>query len=93
LCFSHRLCRVFAFRRPPRASAANRACLPSIEQASTGNPMLRIQDVVKSFGKGVSAVDDVSLDLLAGVVGLIGHNGVGKTTFPYAASCCSRYSR
>jgi ABC-2 type transport system ATP-binding protein len=42
--------------------------------------MLQIHNVVKTFGKDVTAVDDVSLELKTGVVGLIGHNGAGKTT-------------
>ena len=42
--------------------------------------MLEIRNVVKQFGKHVTAVADVSLTLEAGVVGLIGHNGAGKTT-------------
>lgn len=42
--------------------------------------MLEIQNVVKTFGKSVTAVDKVSLSLTRGVVGLIGHNGAGKTT-------------
>ena len=42
--------------------------------------MLEIRNVVKRFGKGVTAVNDVSLTLERGVVGLIGHNGAGKTT-------------
>lgn len=42
--------------------------------------MLEIRNVVKTFGKDVRAVDDVSLSLGRGVVGLIGHNGAGKTT-------------
>jgi len=42
--------------------------------------MLEIRNVVKTFGKDVRAVDDVSLALERGVVGLIGHNGAGKTT-------------
>ena len=42
--------------------------------------MLEIRNVVKTFGKGVTAVDNVSLTLERGVVGLIGHNGAGKTT-------------
>jgi ABC-type glutathione transport system ATPase component len=71
---------LFAFCRKQRTPAANRAYIPGIEQPSTGNPMLQIQNVVKSFGKDVTAVDDVSLDLGTGVVGLIGHNGAGKTT-------------
>ena len=42
--------------------------------------MLKIQNVSKKFGKTVTAVDGVTLDLPAGVIGLIGHNGAGKTT-------------
>jgi ABC-2 type transport system ATP-binding protein len=42
--------------------------------------MLELQNVTKTFGKQVTAVDDLSLRLEPGVVGLIGHNGAGKTT-------------
>lgn len=42
--------------------------------------MLELQHVVKSFTSKVNAVDDVSLTLSRGVVGLIGQNGAGKTT-------------
>jgi len=42
--------------------------------------MLELHDVTKTFGKHVTAVDNVSLRLAPGVVGLIGHNGAGKTT-------------
>jgi ABC-2 type transport system ATP-binding protein len=42
--------------------------------------MLELFHVVKEYGRDTIAVDDVSLDLAAGVVGLIGHNGAGKTT-------------
>ncbi|MEO8102822.1 MAG: ABC transporter ATP-binding protein [Betaproteobacteria bacterium] len=42
--------------------------------------MLEIQHVTKTYGRNVIAVNDVSLQLDAGVVGLIGHNGAGKTT-------------
>ncbi|HOZ06285.1 MAG TPA: ATP-binding cassette domain-containing protein, partial [Arenimonas sp.] len=42
--------------------------------------MLEIRNVVKKFGRDVTAVDDVSLNLTSGVLGLIGHNGAGKTT-------------
>ena len=42
--------------------------------------MLAIRKVGKIYGKNVVAVDDVSLELDAGVVGLIGHNGAGKTS-------------
>ena len=41
--------------------------------------MLEIRNVVKTFGK-VTAVNDISLNLSKGVVGLIGHNGASKTT-------------
>ena len=42
--------------------------------------MLEIRNVIKKFGRDVTAVDDVSLNLTNGVLGLIGHNGAGKTT-------------
>ncbi len=42
--------------------------------------MLEIHNVVKTYGKGVTAVADVSLSLTHGLVGLIGHNGAGKTS-------------
>jgi ABC-2 type transport system ATP-binding protein len=41
--------------------------------------MLELHHVKKIYGKTV-AVDDVSLSLAPGVVGLIGHNGAGKTS-------------
>jgi ABC-type multidrug transport system ATPase subunit len=42
--------------------------------------MLELRNVVKTYANNVRAVDDVSLQLPAGVVGLIGHNGAGKTS-------------
>ncbi len=44
------------------------------------NPILRMDNVSKSFG-GVQALKDVSLDVFPGdVLGIIGPNGSGKTT-------------
>lgn len=42
--------------------------------------MLEIEHVTKKYGREVVAVNEVSLQLSAGVVGLIGHNGAGKTS-------------
>lgn len=43
--------------------------------------MLKIRDLVKSYGKGPRAVDGLSLSVEAGdIYGFIGHNGAGKTT-------------
>src|SRR2546430_11255814 len=43
-------------------------------------PIIRVQHVVKSFGK-VTAVDDVSFDVQAGeIFAFLGPNGAGKTT-------------
>jgi len=42
--------------------------------------LLTIEHVVKRYGKNIVAVDDVCLQLEAGVVGLIGHNGAGKSS-------------
>ncbi len=48
---------------------------------SAAQPLVAMRGMSISFG-GVRAVDDVSLDLHAGeVVGLLGHNGAGKSTF------------
>ena len=47
----------------------------------TGDPVLEANDVSVSFG-GVRAVDGVSLALVEGeILGLVGPNGSGKTTF------------
>jgi ABC-type multidrug transport system ATPase subunit len=54
--------------------------------------MLEICNVVKTFGKNVRAVDDVSLSLGRGVVGLIGHNGAGKTTLMQMIATLTRPS-
>ena len=43
-------------------------------------PIIRVQHVVKSFGK-VTAVNDVSFDVRAGeLFAFLGPNGAGKTT-------------
>ncbi|RZT09814.1 ABC-2 type transport system ATP-binding protein [Duganella sp. CF402] len=52
--------------------------------------MLELRNVVKTYGKNVRAVDDISLELPAGVVGLIGHNGAGKTTLMQMIATISR---
>ncbi len=54
--------------------------------------MLEIRNVVKKFGKNITAVDDVSLNLAHGVVGLIGHNGAGKTTLMQMIATLTRPS-
>ncbi|MBV8159528.1 MAG: ATP-binding cassette domain-containing protein [Acidimicrobiia bacterium] len=52
---------------------------PTIEQ--DGAPALECTGLVKRFG-GIRAVDEVDLTVMPHeVVGLIGHNGAGKTTF------------
>jgi ABC-type multidrug transport system ATPase subunit len=42
--------------------------------------MLVIRDLAKTYASGVQALKGISLDLNAGVFGLIGPNGSGKTT-------------
>ena len=43
--------------------------------------MLEIRNLVKTYGSGPRAVDDLSLSVEAGdIYGFIGHNGAGKTT-------------
>lgn len=44
-------------------------------------PIVEMKDIHKRFG-GIHAVEEMSLDLYPGeVVGLVGHNGAGKSTF------------
>jgi len=42
--------------------------------------MLKIESVTKRYRSGTVAIDNVSLECNAGVVGLLGPNGAGKTT-------------
>lgn len=45
----------------------------------SGTPLVEMRDMQKAFG-GIKAVDHVSIDLYPGeVVGLLGHNGAGKS--------------
>ncbi|MDJ0826006.1 MAG: ATP-binding cassette domain-containing protein [Rhodobacter sp.] len=45
----------------------------------TGTPLIELKNMQKAFG-GIRAVDDVSIDLYPGeVVGVLGHNGAGKS--------------
>ncbi len=46
----------------------------------TGNPMLHMRGIRKSFG-GIEVLHGVDLEIGAGEIhGLIGHNGAGKST-------------
>jgi len=54
-----------------------------VEAASTpaAQPVLRLQNVSKSYGGGVMAVNNISLDVVEGeVLTLLGPSGCGKTT-------------
>ena len=47
--------------------------------AQTKVPLVEMKDISLAFG-GVKAVDHASIDLYPGeVVGLLGHNGAGKS--------------
>ncbi len=41
---------------------------------------VEVQDLTKSYRKGVRALDGLSLSLSGGMIGLLGANGAGKTT-------------
>ena len=48
--------------------------------SKTGTPLVELRDISIAFG-GIKAVDHVTVDLYPGeVVGLLGHNGAGKST-------------
>jgi branched-chain amino acid transport system ATP-binding protein len=54
--------------------------MPDSPITSTGQPILQVRDLVRTFG-GIVAVNNFSLDVYPGSIhGLIGPNGAGKTT-------------
>ncbi|GAA3642041.1 ATP-binding cassette domain-containing protein [Microbacterium awajiense] len=71
-------------RRAARRASAEDAASPTIDEPASAAPGAVVaegRDVTRRFGSHI-AVDAVSLDVRAGeVVGLIGANGAGKTTF------------
>lgn len=43
--------------------------------------MIKVENLIKSYGEGANAVDDISFEILTGSIGcLIGTSGCGKTT-------------
>jgi len=53
--------------------------MPTSAQADRGTPLVEMRNMNLSFG-GINAVDDVTVDLYPGeVVGVLGHNGAGKS--------------
>ena len=48
--------------------------------AATAEPLIRVGELTKRF-PGVVALDALTLDIPAGIVGLVGANGAGKSTF------------
>lgn len=52
-----------------------------MSSVATGAPYLQIQNVVKDFGSGAVAVNNVSIDIAKGeIFALLGSSGCGKTT-------------
>jgi D-xylose transport system ATP-binding protein len=50
-----------------------------MEQSARTTPLVEMKDISLAFG-GLKAIDDASIDLYPGeVVGLLGHNGAGKS--------------
>jgi ABC-2 type transport system ATP-binding protein len=44
-------------------------------------PLVAAQALTKRFGSRVTALDDLTLDVEPGIIGLVGANGAGKSTF------------
>lgn len=44
------------------------------------SPSLKISNLSKTYGNGVKALDDLSLEIGSGMFGLLGPNGAGKST-------------
>jgi ABC-type branched-subunit amino acid transport system ATPase component/ABC-type branched-subunit amino acid transport system permease subunit len=73
-------------RLPPVSAAARAVAQEGGDAGSTGTPILAAHDIRVRFG-GVPAVDGVDLSLYDGeILGLVGPNGSGKTTFLNALS-------
>jgi branched-chain amino acid transport system ATP-binding protein len=67
-------------RPPRRAPLGARAVDGGAARGAAADPLLRVDDVRKSFG-GIAAVDGATFDVRRGTItGLIGPNGAGKTT-------------
>ncbi|MET3464255.1 branched-chain amino acid ABC transporter ATP-binding protein/permease [Variovorax atrisoli] len=68
------------------ASAASAALAGRTPVPVSGEPLLQVRRVSRSFG-GVKALDDVAFDVRRGeILGLIGPNGSGKSTMINACS-------
>jgi branched-chain amino acid transport system permease protein len=64
----------------PDASLAPAEAHPAIRRAPSGEVLLSVKGLSKSFG-GLNAVQNVSFDVHRGMIlGIIGPNGAGKTT-------------
>src|SRR6185437_3577415 len=62
------------------ASHANLVRVASSSWSMSAQPLLKVENVSKSFG-ALAAVDDVSVEVRAGeILGVAGPNGAGKTT-------------
>ncbi len=53
---------------------------PPADPSNTTEPMLSVENVSKSYGGDVQALDGVSLEANDEVLGLVGANGAGKST-------------
>ncbi|MGH2457136.1 MAG: ATP-binding cassette domain-containing protein, partial [Candidatus Limnocylindria bacterium] len=44
-------------------------------------PLIEARDLTKRYGQHVTALDALTLDVEPGIIGLVGANGAGKSTF------------
>ena len=63
---------------PDVLSRRNLACSPAVEPLDAG-PLLRIERLTKRY-QAVTALDNLTVEVPRGRIGLVGANGAGKTT-------------
>ncbi len=63
------------------AQSGRRGLMPASARLGSLMPLISTQALTKRYAGGVTALDGLTLDLEPGIIGLVGANGAGKSTF------------